>query len=68
MRIYFQGDLHNFHLTAMPMRGRHTREYHSHRTAKLLDEIAPCWRRQLLGVTSDGAPTVTDVFMASYAA
>ncbi|MEL7520150.1 MAG: hypothetical protein AAGJ80_00800 [Cyanobacteria bacterium J06553_1] len=59
MRFYLQGDLHNFHLIAIPMRERHTGEYKFDLVVKLLDVIAPRWRQQLIGVSSDGASAMT---------
>ena len=58
-RFYFGGQLHNFHLLAIPMRERHTGEYQFDLVVKFLDVIVSYWRRQLLGVASDGASAMT---------
>jgi hypothetical protein len=59
MRCYYKDNLHNFHLLAIPMRERHTGQYQFDLVVTALDVFAPNWRYQLIGVTSDGASTMT---------
>lgn len=59
MRCFFQGELHNLHLMAIPMRERHTGEYQFDLVVSLLNILAPNWRHQLMGVTTDGAANMT---------
>lgn len=59
IRFFVNGDLHNFHLFAIPMRERHTGEYQFNLAAKFLSHIAPTWQKKLIGIASDGASTMT---------
>ena len=59
MRCFFADKLCNFHLLAIPMRERHTGEYQYDLIVRTLDVLAPDWRHQLIGVSSDGASTMT---------
>jgi hypothetical protein len=59
MRCFFQGGLHNFHILAIPMRERHTGEYQYDLVVEALNVLAPNWRHQLIGVTTDGASAMT---------
>lgn len=59
MRCYYNGELHNLHLMAIPMRERHTGEYQFQLVVSLLNVLAPNWRYQLIGVTTDGASNNT---------
>ncbi len=59
MRCFYRGELHNLHLMAIPMRDRHTGEYQFDLVVALLNILAPKWRHQLIGVTTDGASNMT---------
>jgi hypothetical protein len=59
MRCFFQGGLHNFHILAIPMRERHTGEYQYDLVDEALNVLAPNWRHQLIGITTDGASAMT---------
>jgi hypothetical protein len=59
IRFYMDGDLHNFHLLAIPVRDRHTGEYQFNLTVRFLDNIAPTWQHKLIGIAGDGASTMT---------
>lgn len=59
MRCYFQNTVQNLHILAIPMRDRHTGQYQYDLVVKTLDVLAPDWRHQLIGITTDGASTMT---------
>jgi hypothetical protein len=59
MRCFFAEKLCNFHLLAIPMRERHTGEYQYDLIVRALDVLAPNWRHQLIGISSDGASAMT---------
>lgn len=59
MRCYFKGGLQNLHLLAIPMRERHTGEYQYDLIVAAMDVLAPNWRHQLIGVSTDGASAMT---------
>mgnify|MGYP003321281629 CR=1 FL=1 len=59
MRCYYKNFLQNLHLLAIPMRERHTGAYQYDLIVNALDILAPNWRYQLIGVSSDGASTMT---------
>lgn len=59
MRCYFKGSIQNLHVLAIPMRERHTGEYQYDLIVSTLDVLAPNWRYQLIGVSTDGASAMT---------
>jgi hypothetical protein len=59
MRCYFKGNVQNFHILAIPMRQRHTGEYQYDLVAETMSVLAPNWRHQLIGITTDGASAMT---------
>lgn len=59
MRCFYKGDLHNLHLMAIPMRERHTGEYQFDLIVSLLEILVPDWKHKLIGVTTDGAASMT---------
>jgi len=59
MRCYFKGALQNFHLLAIPMHESHTGEYQSGLIVEAMNVLAPNWRHQLIGITTDGASAMT---------
>ncbi len=59
MRCFFKGALQNFHVLAIPMRERHTGEYQYDLVVETMDVLAPNWRHQLIGITTDGASAMT---------
>jgi hypothetical protein len=59
MRCFFAEKLCNFHLLAIPMRERHTGAYQYDLIVRALDVLAPSWRHQLIGISSDGASAMT---------
>jgi hypothetical protein len=60
IRCYFKDTLQNFHLLAIPIREWPTGEFEYDRIVAALNVIAPEWRHQLIGVTSDGASVMAD--------
>ena len=59
MQCFFNNNLHNFHVLAIPMQERHTGVYQNGLIVQVLDVLAPDWRYQLIGVSSDGASDMT---------
>lgn len=59
MRCFFKGGLQNLHIMAIPMRERHTGEYQYDLVVEVMDVLAPNWRHQLIGVSTDGASAMT---------
>ena len=59
VRVYKSGTIVNIHVLAIPMFERHTGEYMFELFQKLFDELDPMWRQKLIGVTSDGARSMT---------
>ncbi|KAG7338215.1 hypothetical protein IV203_031377 [Nitzschia inconspicua] len=59
MRCYYKGSLENLHILAIPMREHHTGEYQYDLIVETMNVLAPDWRHQLIGVTTDGASTMT---------
>lgn len=59
LRVYFNGDIQNIHVLAVPMFDRHTGEYMFELFQKLFNVLDPLWREKLIGVTSDGARSMT---------
>ncbi|KAG7363603.1 hypothetical protein IV203_026964 [Nitzschia inconspicua] len=60
MRCYFKGALQNLHVLAIPMREHHTGEYQYDLVVETMNVLAPDWRHQLIGITTDGASTMTE--------
>ncbi len=59
MRCYFKGDLQNLQLLAISMREQRTGEYQFNLVVSLLNVLAPNGRHHLIGITTDGASTMT---------
>lgn len=59
VRFEHQGKLHNVHLLAIPLFDRKSAETIFTAGSKLLDVIAPKWKSQLVGVSTDGERTMT---------
>jgi len=59
MRCHFKGALQNFHLPAIPLCERHTGEYQYGCIVEAMNVLAPNWRHQLIGITTDGASAMT---------
>lgn len=57
-RFYLNGELHNFHLLAIPLYERHTAINIFNVVETFLDTIVPSWRTKVLGVATDGAATM----------
>eukprot|EP00171_Calliarthron_tuberculosum_P002636 IDg2636t1 len=60
-RVRFEhgAKVHNFHLLAIPLFHRKTADIIFTASSKLLDVIAPKWKTQLVGVSTDGERTMT---------
>jgi hypothetical protein len=59
LRVYKNGDVHNIHVLALPMFERHTGDYMFQLFQRLFDTLDPSWKNKLIGVTSDGARSMT---------
>lgn len=59
IRVHVNGKLHNYHLVAIAMYEQHTGENMFTLVMHVLDIICPRWRRQLIGVRSNGANSMT---------
>ena len=59
VRFCLMGNVHNFHLLALPIKGSHTGQQMFEMTQKVLDVICPGWKNALIGVASDGARNMT---------
>jgi hypothetical protein len=59
IRIHHHGDIFNVHMLAIPMFERHTADNMYNLISRVLDIICPMWRSKILGIGSDGAPTMT---------
>jgi hypothetical protein len=59
VRVCIKGNIYNWHLAAIPMRGSHTGERMFSLIATLLDSLGYDRRKRLIGATSDGASSMT---------
>lgn len=59
IRLCWQGEILNLHLVSIPVFERHTGENMFNTSAKFLDCICREWRKTLVGVATDGAPSMT---------
>jgi len=59
IRFHRAGVLHNLHIMAIPMYDKHTGELMFNLITKLLTAIYPDWQKKLLGVSTDGASSMT---------
>ena len=59
VRIYFNGDIKNIHVIALPMFDRHTGDYMYELFENLFNVLDPSWKTKLIGVTTDGAANMT---------
>ena len=57
--MHVNGKLHNHHLVAIPIYEQHTGENMFTLVMRVLDVVCPQWRRQLIGVGSDSANSMT---------
>ena len=58
IRLCKGSQLHNLHLLAAPMEGSHTGEHVHELFSKTMDAISTGWRERLIGVSTDGAPSM----------
>lgn len=59
MRVYYQGDIKNIHVIALPMFDRHTGDYMYELFSNLFDILDTLWKSKLIGITTDGAANMT---------
>ncbi|RLN94797.1 hypothetical protein BBJ28_00016514 [Nothophytophthora sp. Chile5] len=59
VRFYASGDMHNYHLLALPLFGAHTGKLMFDALVKLMNAVCPSWRDVLVGVATDGEPKMT---------
>jgi hypothetical protein len=59
MRMYYDGDIKNIHVLALPMFERHTGDYMYNLFSDLYEILDPRWKQKLIGVTTDGAANMT---------
>mmetsp|Transcript_11331 Transcript_11331/g.22934 ORF Transcript_11331/g.22934 Transcript_11331/m.22934 type:complete len:395 (+) Transcript_11331:531-1715(+) len=58
-RVYHDRKIKNIHVIALPMFARHTGEYMYNLFRELFDILDPLWKQKLVGVTTDGARSMT---------
>jgi hypothetical protein len=54
-RLSMHDDIYNLHIVAPPMCNSPTGKYMFNVTSEVLGALDPCWRKKLIGATSDGA-------------
>ncbi len=61
LRVRFEhhGKLHNLHLIAIPLFDRKTAAIIFEASSKLLNVLAPMWKTQLVGISTDGERSMT---------
>jgi hypothetical protein len=59
VRLFRKDAIVNLHLLALPMFERHSGEYIFDLFDRLLSVLDPAWRKQIVGVTTDGAANMT---------
>lgn len=59
LRFHLNADLHNFHLLATPMNNAHAGLHMFDLCVRSLDAVCPQWRIILVGVSTDGAASMT---------
>ncbi|KAJ2346059.1 hypothetical protein GGH91_002336, partial [Coemansia sp. RSA 2671] len=59
IRLQVDGELRNLHLVALPINGGHKADDMVELLTKMLDALCPQWRQKLIGISSDGEPTMT---------
>jgi hypothetical protein len=57
--MYYDGDIKNIHVLALPMFERHTGDYMYNLFSDLYEILDPRWKQKLIGVTTDGAANMT---------
>lgn len=59
VRFTIGNKLHNFHVVAIPMRDVHTGENMAELITGFLEVLCPSWKIKLIGISSDGASSMT---------
>jgi hypothetical protein len=59
IRCYYNHNIQNFHLLAIPMREKHTGEYQFDLVVSALNILCPAWKFKLIGIATDGASSMT---------
>jgi hypothetical protein len=59
LRVGIAGKLYNLHLVILSFFERHSANNITKTVVKLLTSLYDCWRNKLLGITTDGEPTMT---------
>jgi hypothetical protein len=59
--IPVNGDIHNFHMLAVPMFAEHSREEMFKLLFDSLSALDPDWKMKIVGITRDGAASMTRV-------
>lgn len=62
VRFTLSGAVQNFHLLAIPLYSNHTGEYMFEVLVKFMDALYKPWKEILIGVSSDGARSMTGKF------
>ena len=68
MWCYFKGTLQNLHILAIPMHEWHTRGYQYDLVVQTMDFLAPDWRHQLIGITTEVFQITMDGLISSSSA
>jgi hypothetical protein len=58
-RFFFNGDMQNFHLLAIPLFERHTGENMFKTLAVFMDALCPSWKQRVISVSTDGDRSMT---------
>ncbi len=59
IRIPVNGDIHNFHMLAVPMFAEHSGEEMFKLLSDSLSALDPNWKMKIVGITTDGATSMT---------
>lgn len=59
VRFCWQGHLENYHLIALPLHESHSGENMCKVMEQFLDALIPNWRKKVIGLTTDGARSMT---------
>lgn len=62
LRVALKEQIMDFHVMTLPIYDRHTRQYLYDSLSKLLTSLHDGWERKLVGIVSDGTPSLTGRF------
>jgi hypothetical protein len=61
IHIPVNGDIHNFHMLVVPMFVEHSGEEMFKQLSNSLSALDPNWKMKIVGITTDGATSMTGV-------